>query len=426
MLFSVISSCLLLFITSIFADDLHELTPPKFAVIGASDYTAGNGNSISYYPFFALYALTVGRTLVINDDSGIGQMCKVINCGIPMYSEVARYYPDDNVHWFQFHHELVKHSHAVGDANMPTFVGCDEYAAQYIWYNHIFHEADNKTFSLITKETGCNPVDISCIERVLLNRLFPGPINDQFQQHLIDMLNSTNDNLLELKQQLSTLPREQSPHIDVAVHLRNEFHSFERELNENHRRYVAEVDAYLNSSFFKNVVNTTVEKIVELLTNPLYCKRKIYSVFIAGDNHRVNAALRSELEAERRVVLEVMMIRQEGEIAHISAVNHDMHVTAPLAYDWYLICMANYVLGFRIFHGHGGILSGSSFSVSAELAGSNVCLDDAEDYNGHILNPRGFLLANTTSLDAEPCNLFYRISSVSDVHRKWISDKKNP
>jgi hypothetical protein len=183
--------------------------------------------------------------------------------------------------------------------------------------------------------------------------------------------------------------------------------------DENNPEYIAEVNEYLRSPLFKSVIDTTVEKVVELLTNPLYCQKDVYSVFIAGDNHHVNLVLRSRLEAETRVNLIVMMLRQEGEIAHITNKNHDIHLMATLAFDWYLISMANFMLGFRIRHYEGGVLTGSSFGASAEAAGFNLCLEETQDSSGHIHNPRGFFLRNDTALNADSIRLHYALKIIS-------------
>jgi hypothetical protein len=55
---------------------------------------AGIGNFLIFYPSAFYFAMLTGREVLIMDDSLIGEMCRVLQCGFPHLSDIAAAYPD--------------------------------------------------------------------------------------------------------------------------------------------------------------------------------------------------------------------------------------------------------------------------------------------------------------------------------------------
>lgn len=85
------------------------------------------------------------------------------------------------------------------------------------------------------------------------------------------------------------------------------------------------------------------------------------------------------LEATPAVKLSVFSARSEG-IVHIGAEahTHDENVMKSLAFDWYLLSLANVVLGWRL----RGTVMQSTFLHSAQRMGTIRCRDRSNPMEG--------------------------------------------
>jgi hypothetical protein len=96
-----------------------------------------------------------------------------------------------------------------------------------------------------------------------------------------------------LKHSLLSLPHSYSPRLDVAIHLRAQFHHFEQQTDINDPEYRREVSEWLNSTECRDVFGHMKNQLLENIklyhsserksTDPLY-------VYLASDNEDVKDA----------------------------------------------------------------------------------------------------------------------------------------
>lgn len=63
----------------------------RFLLIGGAG--AGIGNFLVFYPAAYYFAALTGRDILILDDSLIAEMCEILVCGYPKYSQFAAAFP---------------------------------------------------------------------------------------------------------------------------------------------------------------------------------------------------------------------------------------------------------------------------------------------------------------------------------------------
>jgi hypothetical protein len=73
----------------------------NYLVVGSIDFFYGVGNTLIFYPSPFLFALIVGREILIADNSDIGLMCRILTCGFRYLSQVASDFPDETVHMYK-------------------------------------------------------------------------------------------------------------------------------------------------------------------------------------------------------------------------------------------------------------------------------------------------------------------------------------
>lgn len=194
----------------------------RFLLIGGGG--AGIGNFLIYYPAAYYFALFTGRDILIIDDSLIGEMCMVLTCGYPFYSQVQTAFPkllpqpvaavkNGKIWDFMryFNHEIAL------DETVLQSVGSKLQSGWYMGYNY--------TKQCVARLTGCGEEDVMCHDRHALQRLVRGPfkaaLTDSEEKRIIGVP-------FNLKHAIMTLPHAFAPRLDAAIHLRTQFTHFER------------------------------------------------------------------------------------------------------------------------------------------------------------------------------------------------------
>lgn len=264
----------------------------KFLVMGGAG--AGIGNFLIFFPAAYYFALLTGREILIDDNSIINEMCSVLTCGFPKYSEVAAAFPSLlGGNRFQFAKSAKVydfHRHIGGEAPLDEHVIIKADGFKYFsgWYM-----GRNATEECVAKVTGCDRADIACHDRHALQRLVRGPfirgsIAEDEEKRIIGVPSN-------MKHAIMTLPHSYAPRLDAAIHLRCQFTHFERLVGPTDPGWdaaVKELHDWLNSTsshsgqaLFKHIEERIVQEI------PL----------IRGQ--RANAAAAATAAARRRQLL---------------------------------------------------------------------------------------------------------------------------
>jgi len=338
----------------------------KYLILGAyDDSSKGLGNLLAAYPAAYFYAVLTNRDIIIVDKSMIGDMCAVIECGFPFMNEMNIAYPniinDKNVysseilHANQFYSSLTSH-----DIMSKTIVRESGYTLKSDWW------ASNKTLAeCISRVTGCFIGDIMCGERYSLKKLIRGPFmsnySDIAQKYLLGAP-------LSFKHALASLPQSHAPRIDVSIHLRNQFHHFENEVDVNDPAYVKEVTEFLTGSdctiVFQNMVMELVQKLKEIrettshnngggLTISATDPERQMHVYIAADNQQVKEAFVQHLaRSEELTPFNPFLMRfNSTKIVHIKDTikfKDDTHISlVNIVFDWYAMSLSDNILAWR-------------------------------------------------------------------------------
>lgn len=133
------------------------------------------------------------------------------------------------------------------------------------------------------------------------------------------------------------------PRIDAAVHLRNQFSSFEKKEQLNFSVAAAEVKAWLESNKTKLLFSEISSKLSSKLADVAHP-----SVYIAGDNVAVKSAFRDFLMRNCTKILQLIWLESDS-ILHIGSAghHHDVGVMRLLAMDWYILSRVSVILAWR-------------------------------------------------------------------------------
>jgi hypothetical protein len=228
---------------------------------------------------------------LILDNSLIGEMCSIIHCGFPLYSEAAVAYPmvlprDGNSVRTVKAGDFSSH---VWRASLieDRVVIASGYQYKSGWYgdNEFAHQC-------IDKLTGCPSNDGSCQDRYALERLVVGPFHTKYRDDTLRHIYHIAGIPHNLRQGILGLPHALAPRLDAAVHLRCQFSHFEWVVGPDDGNawidYVKEVDDFLNSTDpgrGMNLFQAVEAKIVEQFDE---IKKKRQSI---SDGHRQRRSL---------------------------------------------------------------------------------------------------------------------------------------
>jgi len=105
---------------------------------------AGIGNFLIFYPAAFYFAALTGRDIIIADDSLVGEMCKVLYCGFPHFSNVASAFPSilnaEKLNRIRGAKAWDFHRHISGESVLDdSLIRADGYkymSGWYVGYNH--------------------------------------------------------------------------------------------------------------------------------------------------------------------------------------------------------------------------------------------------------------------------------------------------
>jgi hypothetical protein len=204
----------------------EHLNDRKFILFGCEECTgAGFGNQIVFFPAVYYFAALTGRDLLIYDNSVIGEFCKIVHCGFPMVSEMSAAYPEylspEKLHAMKAVKVFDFRKHMDGSRTLDEYplIRGDGYMPASEWWVYY-----NGSAQCIKRLTGCVLGDISCTERHALQRLVRGPFKASLTSTQEERLVGLPKNI---KHAILNLPHHYAPRIDLAVHMRTQFHHFE-------------------------------------------------------------------------------------------------------------------------------------------------------------------------------------------------------
>jgi hypothetical protein len=195
----------------------------KFVLITGAG--AGIGNYLIFYPAAYYFAALTGREILIQDGSLLAEMCSIIVCGFPLYSEMAAAIPSQlspaalrgivgAKAWDMQRH---MNGERILDDILIRADGYKYASGWYLGYNH--------TDECISRLTGCAHNDVSCHDRHALQKLIRGPFKNAFSQSEESKIIGVPTNL---KHAIMTLPHSYAPRLDASIHLRSQFQYFEQ------------------------------------------------------------------------------------------------------------------------------------------------------------------------------------------------------
>lgn len=360
--------------------------------------TSGLGNTLIFFPGAYYFALLSGRDILIAEQSIVGAMCRIVSCGYPFMNDIPalrmpsgkQVKPPESVKTMDFV------AYMAGTKSIDSIVvRASGYMYSGAWWMRNNHTSQAAA-ACIQQITGCAPYDTPCTDRYAYMKLFPGPFNSNaaiISRGAQSVLGISQ----ETKQAILNQRRATAPHVDVAVHLRTQFHHFEQGTTANIQRSTTlnnEVTTWLNSTEAKQILTSICEKVKSLVaarnTSINSLKRDIEGgsrhnftdasirLFVASDNEQVKARLISMLNTTQRELSSVsweLMHIEAGAIHHVKDLNKMKHRELfQLAFDWYAISLARTVLTWR----RGQMqFAMSTFVHSAILAGPK---DDHKGY----------------------------------------------
>ena len=228
-----------------------------------------------------------------------------------------------------------------------------------------------------------------CSERHAFQHLVIGPFHDVFAHQAEKMILGVPDSF---KRALITLPHYISPRIDVAVHIRNQFHHFENEIDTNDPAYKKEVMEFLNSTECTQMFDSLESEIVYKLRECNVGEKSPSSniIYVAADNGDVKLAFIRQLANSKEVAVysPYFMHIDNDKIIHIKDKEkfRDTNNTAAvtLTFDWYAMSLSNIILAWRRAFTNGI----SSFVMTAQKMSGTT---DRSDTPGGV-GTRGYQL----------------------------------
>lgn len=377
----------------------------KFMVLGAENTGGGGiGNLLIFYPAAFYYAAITGRDIMITDNSALGGFCSIVHCGFPFVSQMRLAYPDI-VNDENLHHsvnlkspDFIKYAEGTLPVDSPI-VRVSGYLSKSDWWVWI-----NTTLHCVSKITGCDIGDIMCAERHAYQRLVRGPFKAAFTEKEEERIHGVPD---ALKHSLLTLPHVYAPRLDVAVHLRAQFHHFELQVNASDASYQKEVTDWLSSEDCAKVFQAVEERVSTIvkirveemakLTKVKQQDKHVY-VYLASDNQDVKNAL--ELYLHDKVLARnssytndtVLFMKVDAKsIVHVKDYNKFKQATnnegiMDLVLDWYMLSLSNAILAWR----KGGTNMLSTFVHSAQKVSGTI--ERTDNALGAGIGTRGFQL----------------------------------
>jgi hypothetical protein len=383
----------------------------KFLVLGAENSGgAGIGNLLIFYPAAFYFAATTGRDIIITDNSVLGGVCNIINCGFPFVSQLELAYPDivnsrtlNQAPSLKFG-DFLKYFEGSYPSDPPVIKvgGYMSKSDWWVWFNGTVH--------CVAKLTACDLGDVMCAERHAYQRLIRGPFKSKFTAQEEVRIRGIPHNI---KHALLTLPHAYAPRLDIAVHLRVQFAHFEKQVDIQNQDYKREVAEWINSTECQHVFQAMKERVIEHIKE-LSDRRKSSQqqqqqqqpifIYLAADNEEVKDAFEHVLNAtllqhypnninhEPTMTQRLLIMKVETtSIAHVKDYQKFNELTnqeglLDLVFDWYALSLANVVFAWR----KGSTTLLSTFVHSAQKVSGTI--ERTDNNNGQGIGTRGYQL----------------------------------
>lgn len=206
--------------------------------------------------------------------------------------------------------------------------------------------------SCITSLTGCPVTDLICLESFELRQLFKGPFKSKVKNHIYTLIHGLK---FAHKKDIISSPFCASKRLDLAIHLRNQFSSFEpKTRHQNHSH--DEASMWINSTECKDVfqlIRTYTFEAVRLLTSVRKSSDQPFVIFIAADNKDVKKVLLEYLKRDPKLKLQSQIVTIIPEkITHISNIpllsgQAKFQGMLGMFLDWYFMALADRFLTWR-------------------------------------------------------------------------------
>lgn len=369
----------------------------SFLLVGSESAGSGMGNLLIFFPAIYYFAAFTGRDIIIYDNSIIGEMCKIIQCGFPFASEMAlafpQYFSKDQLH----HVEEVRvgdmRKYMEGTKNLPARIirgsGFMPASDWWVYYNTTVH--------CVHKITGCDLGDIGCSDRHAYQRLVRGPFKSALSTDEEKRITGIPDHV---KHAILTLPHSYAPRLDAAIHIRTQFKGFEALNDIDHTDYKKEVSDWLASSECETVFGALESKLMDSLTENLVrdnitTNEDPYNIYLASDNEEVKSEFAAILRNQsRHPNLKINVMKVETQfIHHVKNLNLLKSATnntglLDLVFDWYALSLSNIVFAWRKGSSH----LVSTFVHSAQRVSGTLERTNPHASIGHGIGTKGYQL----------------------------------
>jgi len=204
----------------------------------------------------------------------------------------------------------------------------------------------------IAKITGCELFDVRCTERHSFQALVRGPFRSQITSEEEKRISGIPP---RVRHALLTLPHNYAPRLDIAIHLRLMFQSFEAWHGEvNKEQYHRELDEFLNSSLRHKVFSDIEQRILQSLPKVSAGydgpNSNITYVYVAADDAHVKEAFIRMIEGKHPHIR--TMRTAASSIAHTKNLGRLKNLTNnegvfDMVFDWYTLSLSNVVVAWR-------------------------------------------------------------------------------
>lgn len=336
-------------------DQLGSLpdTKQRFLVLGTNDHhAAGLGNVLSFFPAAFYFAQFTNRQIVVHDKSLLGRFCRLVNCPFPSVQQMALVYPSIFTEYNVYHQRIVtaRDFRAIFDAKQPmptddmvTSTGIDGKSDWWLNFRNLSH--------CVVKLSGCTLGDITCSERFALQTLVPGPFDDGAAAVVRSSIRGLTDGHLS---SLFQLPHEYAPRFDVAVHIRNQFKTFESgnysAVDEEATRWLETADAQEYCDKLLTHMQTFLDKAQASRKQPLHdAWNGSLAVYVTADNSVVKAHVAQLLQQRLTQYPTLFVMMANATVSHVKhgSVADAASSFTRAVFDWYALSLSNVVITYR-------------------------------------------------------------------------------
>ena len=320
----------------------------KFIIFGNDG--SGIGNQLVFFPAVYAFAITQGRQILLEDDTVIANLCKLLEfCFFRTVKNATLQYPQiKNAINHPVHlkvKDFIEWSKGSKSNSNKLVVKASGYKEDISWWTN------NKSFvDCIAKFSNCCKNCFSCTARESLNILLPGWLKKSYIERFAQF------------RSFPTTENSRPPIFDVGIHLRNQLHYFEMNANPNSSLSEKASAEYISSNqtlkLFKNLVKRLQAQV------PLNS-----SVYISSDNEYVKQNLTEILQS---LGYKVYRVLSDG-IVHSKSSAILSKLTSKKGYhdtlvDWKCISNSNILLVWRDVRPKFAIRFISTFAKSAKLS----------------------------------------------------------